>query len=141
MSHTGGNVLRREILEAIKAFEDELQAQPGYTHFCFQSSACTQPCHTPNTVVPLFFPNGESTTTDGYIRDKAQEIGIQGVYYYTDKTFEPLAGTADLIRSGAPPLPPESLSIALSNYNNEHDHAPEPLSSALNNNNNKRDHA
>mmetsp|Transcript_9367 Transcript_9367/g.17549 ORF Transcript_9367/g.17549 Transcript_9367/m.17549 type:complete len:1290 (-) Transcript_9367:211-4080(-) len=93
----GGNVLRADVLTAIKKVEDSIASRPGYSRFCYQGTElCDQPCPPPNSVINHFF-EGPYLTDD--IRAKSLQLGEMGVYVYTDGDFDPVQGTASFMRS------------------------------------------
>ena len=108
----GRNVLTAPHLNAARRLENELQSLPGYERFCWQGRSddgtFENGCQPANSVVPLFF-DAASGASDGSFGDAARvaaRLAGDGVYAYTDTTFNPETGEAAGLRAdfgfGAP---------------------------------------
>ena len=108
----GRNVLTAPHLNAARRLENELQSLPGYERFCWQGRSddgtFENGCQPANSVVPLFFDaaSGASGGSFGDAARVAARLAGDGVYAYTDTTFNPETGEAAGLRTdfgfGAP---------------------------------------
>ena len=108
----GRNVLTAPHLNAARRLENELQSLPGYERFCWQGRSddgtFENGCQPANSVVPLFFDaaSGASGGSFGDAARVAARLAGDGVYAYTDTTFNPETGEAAGLRAdfgfGAP---------------------------------------
>ena len=102
----GRNVLTAPHLNAARRLENELQSLPGYERFCWRGRSddgtFENGCQPANSVVPLFFDaaSGASGGSFGDAARVAARLAGDGVYAYTDTTFNPETGEAAGLRYG-----------------------------------------
>ena len=102
----GKNVLTASSMNQARALEVDMQDSAGYDRFCWQgfekSTLLDNDCQPANSIVPMFFKLSESGRAGRQFGDVVRvttQLAAEGLYGYTDKTFDPSRGTATGLRA------------------------------------------
>ena len=103
----GRNVLTASAMNQARRLETSMQDSASYHKFCWQgyddSTLLPNDCQPANSIVPMFFALSESGRVGsrqfGDVVRVSTQLASEGLYGYTDKTFNPASGFAAGVRA------------------------------------------